>query len=115
MAKTYDILNEWLFGGRLSKCDFNTFTKGTGASGGRLGFFHLVNKREYCKLKYNKQSRRLFLEDIVTHQKALVDRDNFYDFCHPEICLNGNYKATEYAFASILLHEMCHYYTYMNG
>lgn len=32
----------------------------------------------------------------------------------PYIQLNGNYKATEDAWSNTLIHEMCHYYTYLN-
>lgn len=99
----------------MGQCDFSVFTKGKGSTGNRLGFFHLVNKSPYHHLKYKKSSRRIFLLDTISQQELFVNYDNFYDLCHPEICLNGNYRATEYAFASILLHEMCHYYTYMNG
>jgi hypothetical protein len=31
------------------------------------------------------------------------------------IGLNGNYKRTEKMWLNTLVHEMCHYYTYMNG
>ena len=31
------------------------------------------------------------------------------------IGLNGNYKRTEYMWLNTLVHEMCHYYTYMGG
>ena len=35
--------------------------------------------------------------------------------CKPRIELNGNYTGTEQSFLATLAHEMCHYYTYMNG
>lgn len=35
--------------------------------------------------------------------------------CQPRIELNGNYSGTEHGFLATLVHEMCHYYTYMNG
>ena len=91
MSETYDKLNDWLFGGRLGQCDFSVFTKGKGSTGNRLGFFHLVNKSPYHHLKYKKSSRRIFLLDTISQQELFVNYDNFYDLCHPEICLNGNY------------------------
>ena len=100
MKKTYDELNAWLFNGSLGKCKFKVFTNGVGSQGRRLGFFRI--SKYYT---YNSKTRRI----------TGVDKYNFYDMCGPEIQLNGNYKGTEYAFASVLLHEMCHYYTYKDG
>ena len=47
--------------------------------------------------------------------RVYVDRKNFVEMCHPTIELNGNYSGTEHGFLATLVHEMCHYYTYMNG
>lgn len=107
MKKTYDELNKWLFNGVLGKCKFKIFTEGIGSQGHRLGFFHF--SKQY---RYDPKTRKMY---SVLGRNFPVDRYNIYDVCGPEIKINGNYKGTEYAFASILLHEMCHYYTYMNG
>ena len=107
MKQTYDELNKWLFHGVLGKCKFKVFTDGKGSQGGRLGFFHM--SKQY---RYDFKTLKMY---SVLGRNFPVYKENFYETCGPEIMLNGNYKGTEYAFASILLHEMCHYYTYMNG
>ena len=47
--------------------------------------------------------------------KVFIDRNNFVRLCRPRIELNGNYTGTEQSFLATLAHEMCHYYTYMDG
>lgn len=47
--------------------------------------------------------------------REYINKDNFVDLCKPVIELNGNYTGTEHGFMSTLVHEMCHYYTYMDG
>jgi hypothetical protein len=47
--------------------------------------------------------------------KIYINKNNFVELCHPQIELNGNYSGTELGFLTTLVHEMCHYYTYMNG
>ena len=107
MKKTYDELNKWLFNGVLGKCKFKVFTEGTGSQWHRLGFFHFA--KQY---RYSPKTRKMYSTLGINFP---IDKYNIYELCAPEIKINGNYKGTEYAFASILLHEMCHYYTYMNG
>ena len=48
-------------------------------------------------------------------EKIDIDRKNFVGLCQPRIELNGNYSGTEHSFLATLVHEMCHYYTYMYG
>lgn len=114
MKKTYDILNDWLFLGELGKCRFKVFTKGTGASGRRLGVFHVEGEIGYG-IFIESKTRKIYVQHKRTFEKIRVNRKNFYSTCCPTISLNGNYKATEYAWASVLLHEMCHYYTNFEG
>ena len=44
-----------------------------------------------------------------------IDEYNFVRLCKPKIEINGNYSGLEKAFLATLVHEMCHYYTYMRG
>lgn len=44
-----------------------------------------------------------------------IDRNNFFEYTKPMIGLNGHYKRTEHMWLNTLVHEMCHYYTYMDG
>jgi hypothetical protein len=44
-----------------------------------------------------------------------INKNNFVELCMPYIKLNTKYSATEKGWLITLIHEMCHYYTYMNG
>ena len=48
-------------------------------------------------------------------ESNIEDRNNFVELCRPTIELNGNYSGTEHGFLATLVHEMCHYYTKMDG
>ena len=109
MRRRYDEMNQKLFGGSLRECHFDIFTKGKGSEGRRLGFF----KMNVGYLRYDRYNRRMFRESYG--DRVYINYNNFYEVCYPTIALNGNYTGTEYGFLSTLVHEMCHYYTYMNG
>jgi hypothetical protein len=110
MKEKYDEMNALLFGNELGNCNFSIFTKGRGSQGRTLGFFQLTGSN----LKYNTNDRKIFYLDIY-HDKMYINKNNFYDRCKPLIALNGNYSGLEESFLNTLVHEMCHYYTYMNG
>lgn len=109
LSDKYWMLNRELFEGKLDDCDFGIFTSGRGSQGRVLGLFKMQTK----DLKCDRRTRRMFLETYF--DKIYVNRDNFVELCNPKIELNGNYKWTEKSALSTLLHEMCHYYIYMNG
>ena len=112
MAEKYDEMNTKLFGGQLDQCDFNIFTSGRGSQGRTLGFFRMNGRG----LKIEIATRKMFRhDDWFPNDKEYVNKSNFYSVCRPSIELNGNYSGTEHAFLGTLVHEMCHYYTYMNG
>lgn len=105
MQDKYDEMNQALFGGSLGQCYFRVFTSGKGSQGGVLGWFKISNRGVYV----NRSTRRMYMRD------TLATRQNFFDLCKPLIEVNGNYLGTEYGFLCTLVHEMCHYYTYMYG
>ena len=108
MAKKYEEINAWLFNGALGSCNFEIYSSGYNT----LGHFRLGNS--YLKMK--KDNRRIFTNtSMYGISYAYVNRDDFDRICKPIIGLNGNYKGTEKAWVSTLIHEMCHYYTYMYG
>ena len=109
MAEKYDEMNNQLFGGRLMECGFEVFTKGAGMEGGVLGWFCITGR----DIRVKRSNRRIFLQ--TGWSEINIDRDNFVKLCKPVIKLNGNYHGTEHGFLATLVHEMCHYYTYMNG
>jgi hypothetical protein len=109
MAEKYDEMNKQLFGGRLMECGFEVFTKGAGMEGGTLGWFCITGRN----IRIKRGNRRIFQQNGWS--ETYVDRDNFVSICRPVIKLNGNYHGTEHGFLATLVHEMCHYYTYMDG
>ena len=111
MSEMYNEMNRQLFNGQLGACNFNIFKTGKGANGNVLGWFKMTGSG----LKYSKQTRRIFKYDPYWGDKIYIDRDNFVDICKPTIELNGNYKWTEKAALTTLVHEMCHYYCNMYG
>jgi hypothetical protein len=109
MAEKYDEMNQLLFNGALGACDFAIFTSGRGPEGGVLGWFKITARN----IRVDRYSRRMFANQ--GWNKAYIDKSNFVDLCRPRIELNGNYTGTEHSFLATLVHEMCHYYTYMHG
>ena len=110
MAKKYDEMNMKLFNNELNGCNFAIFTRGAGSQGGVLGWFKITNNRIYA----NRSNRHMYISDGWGNT-TYINKANFVRICRPQIELNGNYTGTEHAFLATLVHEMCHYYTYMNG
>lgn len=111
MSKKYKEMNKLLFNGKLGDCDFGIFTTGKGSQGRTLGWFKMTGRN----LKAKSYDRHMFVFDWAQMKDIYINSDNFVQLCKPCIQLNGNYSGTEYAFLTTLVHEMCHYYTYMNG
>ena len=109
MAEKYAEMNSQLFGGKLGECNFGVFTTGRGMEGGTLGWFKITGRN----IRVDRYSRRMF--KTTGWDKVYVNKENFYYMCQPKIELNGNYFGNEHGFLATLVHEMCHYYTYMNG
>ena len=109
IAEKYYELNEWLFNGRLDNCLFEVFTRGEGMETS-MGHFRLTGRG----VKYNKKTGQMYYYTGYG-EKEKIDADNFALYTKPMIGLNGNYKRTEYMWLNTLVHEMCHYYTYMGG
>ena len=109
MKEKYDELNVSLFMGNLGECQFNVFTTGRGSGGSVLGWFKITGRG----IKIDRRTGRMFRDDYFNRE--YISKDNFVSLCRPVIELNGNYSGTEHGFMSTLVHEMCHYYTYMMG
>lgn len=108
----YVKLNHAYFNDELGYCALGVFTNGIGSNGNLLGWFSMDTKNP---LFYQKGGDRQMYYKQFDGTKIFIDRFNFVYYCHPTIKLNGNYRATEKSLLSTLLHEMCHYYTYMFG
>jgi hypothetical protein len=113
MRRRYDEANEKLFGGALGKCDFKVFTSGRGSRGGTNGWFRLTGEN----IRVNPYINYLYVSHPTNalREYKRITASNFYDDAKPRIELNGNKRGSEWAFMVTLVHEMCHYYTYMNG
>ena len=109
MTKWYDIMNQRLFNGELGACILRPFTTGKGSNGRTLGWFKITASN----IKVDRSTRRIFKSDYYSRQ--YVDRSSFPSICKPCIELNANYSAPEDSWLNTLVHEMCHYYTYMYG
>ena len=109
MSEKYDEMNQLLFNGELGSCKFNVFTTGEGSEGGVLGWFKLGRR---SILRVDRHNRRIYID---RYPRIYINSGNFVQLCEPTIELNGNYSGTEHGFLATLVHEMCHYYTYMNG
>ena len=109
MTKWYDIMNKRLFNGELGDCILRPFTTGKGSNGRTLGWFKITASN----IKVDRSTRRIFKSDYYSRQ--YVDRSSFPSICKPCIELNANYSASEDSWLNTLVHEMCHYYTYMYG
>lgn len=117
MKDRYEKANRELFRGELGDCYFEA--KPTKPN--NLGNFRMdVRSGE---LAYTKSDRRMFKKGAnydpyawgSYEGKIYVNRDNFFEFCRPTIKMNTMYTGTENSLYNTLVHEMCHYYTYMNG
>ena len=115
MKVNYEKMNNLLFDGKLGECNFKIFKTGIGSNGNALGWFSITCEN----LKYNRESRRMYKYNPYGlsgyNDKLWINKENFYKICKPVIELNGNYRWTQKSALSTLVHEMCHYYTYMNG
>ena len=109
MAKMYAEMNKMLFNGELGACKFAIFTSGRGSQGSVLGWFKITSRG----IRVRRYSRRMYKSN--GWDEIDINRKNFVEMCQPQIELNGNYTGTEHGFLATLVHEMCHYYTYMNG
>ena len=109
MSQKYNEMNQALFGGALGSCDFGIFTTGRGSQGGVLGWFCINGNNIY------RDSRAGWLYQKNGARRTQINRSNFVSLCKPMIKLNGNYTATEKSLLTTLVHEMCHYYNYMDG
>lgn len=109
MATKYSEMNKKLFNGELGGCHFNIFTTGKGATGKVLGWFKVLGKGLYV----DERDRRMYKGSYFL--KTWIYQHNFVQECIPTIELNGNFTGTENGFLATLVHEMCHYYTYMKG
>lgn len=110
ISDNYLKANNELFNNKLGNCHFKIIPIGERTLG-RFYFDVTGDKKVFIDRRLN----RLYVKDEFWGDKEWVDRDNFFELCNPTIAFNSNYIATYDALYNTLVHEMCHYYTYMNG
>lgn len=103
LEEKYAEMNQKFFDGKLMECNFEVkpLTKALGSFG--------VSGKIYA----SRSNRQMFLNDA--RGKVFITKENFVELGQPVITFNSKYKGTEKALLNTLVHEMCHYYTYMNG
>lgn len=107
MEKWYNIMNARLFNNILQEC----ILEPSNQLGGRtLGCFSITGQNIIIK----RHNRHMYKHDVWYGDEP-INEDNFVILCRPTIRLNIHYSATQDAWINTLVHEMCHYYNYMNG
>lgn len=109
MRENYNRFNQELFDGELGECHFEVFTTGRGSQGRTLGRFKLRNPNLYV----TRYDGSMYVDSY--NGRKYINKDNFVNLCAPCIMMNGHYSGTEEALQGTLVHEMCHYYDYMDG
>lgn len=110
MSKMYQKANEELFNGSLGDCVFRA--EPITSHSRWLGMFSFG-----AQVQADRRTRRLEVVNPFSFNRepTYVNYENFYDVCRPIITLNTMYRGTELSLYCTLVHEMCHYYTYMRG
>ena len=105
MEAMYNKANKELFRGELGGCTLRV---------GQLPYRTLGNYRMAAEgLKCKNYNRKMFV--YFFGNELYIGKDNFRDRANPIITLNSSYRASETSWYNTLVHEMCHYYTYMYG
>lgn len=117
MSERYTKANKELFDGMLGDCIF--LVEPIKSHTSWLGMFKMNPARfNYTTtgvhLYADGYTRRLYLENSWG-EKTYITYDNFYELAKPTITMNSYYSGTEESLYATLVHEMCHYYTYMRG
>ena len=108
MQENYDKANRELFGGQLGECIFRA--EPIKSNTHWLGSFRIDSDNLYVK----SSTRRMYIKDYWGEQ-TFITHDNFFELCQPIITLSTYYSGTQESLYATLVHEMCHYYTYMDG
>lgn len=116
MKDRYEKANRELFNGELGECYFEAQP----TRPNNLGNFRM--NVQSGELAYDTRDRRMYMKTAgynplgyVNGGKDYVTKENFFEYCKPTIRMNTLYSGTENSLYNTLVHEMCHYYTYMYG
>lgn len=107
LEERYNLYNKTLFNNSLMECVFAIRNLGSKT----LGCFYFETGNRLFVSKSN--NGKMYYQNLG--EKIWIDKNNFVQYCNPHIALNSNYKWTLDGVDDTLVHEMCHYYTYMHG
>lgn len=111
IKEKYILFNNQFFGNYLEMPILKTETI-TANKGQILGQFS-INPNKTIKAKRNNM--HMFYYDYYLDKDVYVNHDNFIQIMNPSITLNALWDAEEIYWETTLLHEMCHYRTYIDG
>lgn len=113
MTQKFNELNRKCFNNELPEC----FLRITKLSKKTLGNFAPHTNTEL----YTKKDGTIMYDDLVTvdghsaHFKFEIDKEWILENCKPVISLNNIYAMSEKEWLSVLIHEMCHYSSFIKG
>lgn len=110
MADRYEKANRELFNGRLGTCKFSVEPLGLHT----LGRFKMDVPRGTLYID-KRANNHMYSLPYIGSSKEYITKENFVKYCNPTILMNSSYSGTEESLYNTLVHEMCHYYTYMYG
>ena len=110
MQENYDKANRELFNGRLRGCKFEVSNLGLHT----LGRFKCNVPPGHLYIDRRANNHMYYIE-WAGNKKKYIDYNNFVEYCKPTIILSSIFSGTETVLYNTLVHEMCHYYTYMHG
>ena len=105
IEQKYNDFNIKYFNGKLGSCTL----KCQPSNRNYLGIFTLDTN----DIEFDRDTGRMPINHFGN--RLYVDSESFVALCCPLISLNTNYDAPESSWENTLIHEMCHYYTYMYG
>ena len=105
IEQKYNDFNIKYFNGKLGSCTL----KCQPSNRNYLGIFTLDTN----DIEFDRDTGRMSINHFGN--RLYVDSESFVALCCPLISLNTNYDAPESSWENTLIHEMCHYYTYMDG
>ena len=109
MAEMYDKANKELFNGELGECILKA--EPITSHGSYLGMFN-AGRSIAC----SRRDRRMYVKNYYgMFDDEYINKNNFFETFKPTITLNTMYFGTDSSLYCTLVHEMCHYYTYMHG
>lgn len=117
MKMKYDEYNALCFGNKLPKC----VLKIGPLSGFLMGSFVLASRKSVLRstIMYDAESRKEgkwgVYHDSKKDRYIPITNSNIYTIFRPTIVLSTKFSSSEDVFENTLVHEMCHYFQFINN